>query len=294
METFDRLDARLVRCLSERGIHSPTEAQAKAIPAIGSGLHVLLVAPTGIGKTEAAMLPILDSLAKGGRVGFRCVYVTPLRALNRDLLHRLREFGEALGLKVAVRHGDTKQSERTAQSRDPPDILITTPETLQIMFTGKILRKHLSHVKFVVIDEIHELAEDERGAQLSVALERLVDIAGEFVARLAPSAHAAVGGGLPVPGIVRDTLARLPEMPRWRAYVERAAFRSDPLAETFRAPAIIVASDMMVHATSPAGDVAPELLESFERAAARLYAAYGDGSLSVPHLVQGLLAGSVK
>ena len=180
METFDRLDARLVRCLSERGIHSPTEAQAKAIPAIGSGLHVLLVAPTGIGKTEAAMLPILDSLAKGGRVGFRCVYVTPLRALNRDLLHRLREFGEALGLKVAVRHGDTKQSERTAQSRDPPDILITTPETLQIMFTGKILRKHLSHVKFVVIDEIHELAEDERGAQLSVALERLVDIAGEF------------------------------------------------------------------------------------------------------------------
>ena len=180
MNEFDRLDGRLRDLLSRRGITQPTEPQTKAIPSVMSGHHVLLVAPTGIGKTEAAMLPVLDALAKTRREGIRCVYITPLRALNRDLLKRLKEFGEAVGLKVAVRHGDTPQSERTAQSKDPPDVIITTPETLQVMFTGKVLRKHLACVKHVIVDEIHELAEDERGAQLAVALERLARLAGEF------------------------------------------------------------------------------------------------------------------
>lgn len=180
MNEFALLDTRLQELLVKRGIIEPTEPQAKAIPAILAGENVLLVAPTGIGKTEAAMLPVLHKLAGTKRSGIRCVYVTPLRALNRDLLKRLKEFGEAVDLRIAVRHGDTPQSERVAQSKSPPDVLITTPETLQIMFTGRILRQHLASVKHVVIDEIHELAEDERGAQLAIALERLVGIAGEF------------------------------------------------------------------------------------------------------------------
>ncbi len=180
MNEFALLDQRLQELLRRRGITEPTEPQSKAIPAILSGNHVLLVAPTGIGKTEAAMLPILHTLAQGRRAGIRCLYVTPLRALNRDLLKRLKEFGEAVGLKIAVRHGDTTQSERAAQTKSPPDVLITTPETLQILFTGRILRQHISNVKHVVVDEIHELAEDERGAQLAVALERLTRTAGEF------------------------------------------------------------------------------------------------------------------
>jgi ATP-dependent Lhr-like helicase len=180
MNAFDGLDQKLLESLSRRGIDEPTEPQRLAMPAILSGDNILLVAPTGIGKTEAAMLPVLKRLSEGKPGGIRCVYVTPLRALNRDLWHRLREFCEALDLRIAVRHGDTPQSERTAQSKNPPDVLITTPETLQIMFTGRNLRTHLSKVKFVIIDEIHELAEDERGAQMSVALERLVELAGEY------------------------------------------------------------------------------------------------------------------
>ncbi len=177
---FDMLSPWLVDMLRKRGIEEPTEPQADAIPKIAEGRNVLLVAPTGIGKTEAAILPILDELKKSGGKGFQCLYITPLRALNRDMLKRLEEYGEESGISVGVRHGDTTQSERNSQSKNPPRILITTPETLQVLFTGKILRKHLENVKWVIVDEIHELADNERGAQLSVALERLSATAGEY------------------------------------------------------------------------------------------------------------------
>ena len=89
MNGFEEIDGRLVTLLLKRGITEPTEAQRRAMPLILAGRHVLLVAPTGIGKTEAAMLPVLNELAKEPRGGIRCVYVTPLRALNRDLLTRI-------------------------------------------------------------------------------------------------------------------------------------------------------------------------------------------------------------
>ena len=178
---FPSISPELSAVLASRGILEPTPPQADAIPRILRGEHVLVVAPTGIGKTEAAVLPVLDSIfrMKDRPKGIRCLYVTPLRALNRDMLKRMEEYGKALGVRVGVRHGDTSQYERAKQSEDPPDVLITTPETLQVMFTGKKLSAHLKSVRWVIVDEIHELADNERGAQLSVALERLSALAGD-------------------------------------------------------------------------------------------------------------------
>ena len=181
MSIFNELDPRIQKALKALKIKVPSEAQKQVIPHLLKKEQVLLVAPTGIGKTEAAMLPILDDILKTQPEGFCVLYITPLRALNRDMLRRLEWFGEQLDITVGVRHGDTTQYQRTKQSKNPPQILITTPETFQIMYTGKNLARHLTNVRWVVIDEIHEMAQDERGAQLSVGLERLAEITkGKF------------------------------------------------------------------------------------------------------------------
>ncbi|RLI25676.1 ATP-dependent helicase, partial [Candidatus Bathyarchaeota archaeon] len=176
MENVYRLLSKPIRrLLEERGFHKPTEPQVKVIPKVLEGKNVLLIAPTGTGKTEAALLPILDMLIRRhrGEPGIKLLYITPLRALNRDMLDRFLWWCGKLDLKVAVRHGDTGPRERALQAKEPPDILITTPETLQAVLTGRILKRHLRAVRWVVVDEVHELAEDKRGSQLALALERL-------------------------------------------------------------------------------------------------------------------------
>jgi ATP-dependent Lhr-like helicase len=173
---FERLHPRLNELLDREGFTEPTPAQREAIPPVAEGRHTLLLAPTGMGKTEAAVLPILDELIRldeDEREGFVAIYVTPLRALNRDILERLHAWCEFLDVEIGVRHGDTTRAERRRQSRDPPEFLITTPETLQAIFTGSRLREHLRGTRFVVVDEIHELVGNERGAQLACALERI-------------------------------------------------------------------------------------------------------------------------
>ncbi|MCH2448288.1 MAG: DEAD/DEAH box helicase, partial [Candidatus Poseidoniia archaeon] len=175
-----KLDPRLREALKSRGLAEPTPAQVVAWPPIAAGKHTLLIAPTGVGKTEAAVVPLLDSLLREPAQPIALLYITPLRSLNRDMLRRLKDFGDELLLPVAVWHGDTSQKERNRQSRHPPQLLVTTPETLQIMLSGKRLRTHLAQVRAVVVDEVHELASSERGAQLSLALERLALLAGEF------------------------------------------------------------------------------------------------------------------
>ena len=169
------------RLIAEKGFEEESEPQTAAIPKILEGRNVLLIAPTGTGKTEAAFLPFLHQMLSMPRTpGIKLVYVTPLRALNRDLLDRLLWWCRKLDFRVSVRHGDTDVRERRSQALSPPDILITTPETLQIILNGRLLRGHLKALKWMIVDEVHELAESKRGSQLSLTLEKLRWTAGPF------------------------------------------------------------------------------------------------------------------
>ena len=178
---YELLDKRIQKLLKEKGWDKPTEPQIFGIPKILEGKNTLIIAKTGSGKTEAAFLPVLSKILNMKEKGIKALYIAPLRALNRDLLGRLEWWCENLDLKIEVRHGDTSQHKRRKQALSPPDILITTPETLQAILVGKVMREHLKKVKYVIVDEIHELATDKRGFQLSIGLERLVEIAGEFL-----------------------------------------------------------------------------------------------------------------
>ena len=188
-ETVLGMLAKPVAALFRERFKHLTEPQREAIPKILAGRNLLLMAPTGTGKTEAALLPILSKLLVEARSpGIKVIYITPLRALNRDLLERIEWWAQRLDLRIAVRHGDTGPRERRIQTLEPPDILITTPETLQVILTGRVLRSHLRSVRWVIIDEAHELATDKRGAQLSVGLERLARITERDFQRIGLSA----------------------------------------------------------------------------------------------------------
>ena len=132
-EVFSRLHPRIREGLNELGITEPTPPQEKAIEPIMEGENVLLIAPTASGKTEAALLPVFSALLDEQQPprGIEVIYITPLRALNRDIHKRMMYWADRLGISVQIRHGDTSQRDRRRQSAKPPRFLITTPETLQ-------------------------------------------------------------------------------------------------------------------------------------------------------------------
>ena len=199
----------------------PTEVQSRGWPAIASGRHVLLSAPTGTGKTYAAFLFALNRLLTGEWESgtTRVLYVSPLKALNNDIrvnllgpLEELRRFfverGQVIAkIDVLTRSGDTPEAERRRMRRNPPEILITTPESLNIILSSPRSREGLSGVRAVILDEIHSLIAEKRGTHLMTAIERLVLLAGEFQriglsATVKPLAAAAefLGGYRLAPG----------------------------------------------------------------------------------------------
>jgi len=152
----------------------PTEVQVQAWPAIATGEHTLISAPTGSGKTLAAFLWALDRLSRTPAEHTRLVYVSPLKALAYDIDRNLRAPLRGIGadLTVGVRTGDTPQRERAAMRRKPPDILITTPESLYLMLSSGA-REILTGVEAIILDEIHAVAATKRGSHLALTLERL-------------------------------------------------------------------------------------------------------------------------
>jgi ATP-dependent Lhr-like helicase len=162
------------RAWFEAAFAEPTPAQTLGWPAIASGQHTLIQAPTGSGKTLAAFLYGIDQLDPEPGQGLRLLYVSPLKALNYDIERNLRGPLAGLGseLRVAVRTGDTPQKERAAMLREPPDILITTPESLFLLLTSRA-RETLRSVRTLILDEVHAVAGTKRGAHLALSVERL-------------------------------------------------------------------------------------------------------------------------
>ncbi len=174
----------------KEGFSSLTNIQRKVLPVISRRINCLLVAPTGSGKTEAAILPMFTMLAhqKSSSGTIRAIYITPLRALNNDVLRRIVRYAQSEGLRVEIRHGDTTVLARKKIAENPPDILITTPESLAIVLTSARILTALRGLQWAIIDEVHELLASERGAHLSISLERLQAISSQPITRIGLSA----------------------------------------------------------------------------------------------------------
>jgi ATP-dependent helicase Lhr and Lhr-like helicase len=187
-----------VRAWFEGRYGTPTEPQALGWPRIQSGQDTLIAAPTGSGKTLAAFLACVDAMIREGEAlkdETQVLYVSPLKALANDIqinliepLAHLRQLPSVPEIRAAVRTGDTPQAERQAMLRNPPHILVTTPESFYLLLTSGSGRDLLRSVRTVIVDEIHAVARDKRGAHLALSLERLDALCGRRCVRVGLSA----------------------------------------------------------------------------------------------------------
>src|SRR5436190_14792438 len=189
----------------EQTFRSPTQPQARGWPAIQSGRHVLISAPTGSGKTLAAFLASLDVLFREGIEAklpdeTQIIYLSPLKALSNDIRKNLQEplvgiraalqeaDGRVIDVRAEVRTGDTTAAQRRALIKKPPHILVTTPESLYLLLTSESGRRMLSTVRTLIVDEIHAVVDDRRGAHLALSIERLVALTKYPLQRIGLSA----------------------------------------------------------------------------------------------------------
>ena len=190
------IDEQIIESFRDEGFQKLTKIQSISIPVISRMQNCLLVAPTGSGKTEASIIPIFSLLEneRANKPNFIdenaiiVLYITPLRALNNDVLRRIINYAKKRNLDAQIRHGDTTRTAREKLVKKPPHILITTPESLGIILTHQKFKSYLKHLRWVIVDEVHELIGNERGTHLTVSLERLQNISSHNVVRIGLSA----------------------------------------------------------------------------------------------------------
>lgn len=173
-EVFE--DDAIVSCLNRYGYRKISVMQYTTFKYVSKGFSVIIVAPTGTGKTEAALFPILYMAYKKKSQPIVAIYVTPLRALNRDIAERLEKLASCFRLSVGVRHGDTPRSLRQKIRSNPPHILVTTPETFQYIIIDEMLRKNFVNLRYIVVDELREMVSSKRGIELFSAIDILEKI----------------------------------------------------------------------------------------------------------------------
>lgn len=194
--------------------------QEQAIEPIASGKDALLIAPTAGGKTEAAFFPVVSRLLEEDWRALSVVYVCPIKALLNDLEHRLSRYAELVGRRVHLWHGDVGASARQRLLRDPPDVLLTTPESLEVILISPRggARAFLRRVRTVVVDEVHAFAGDDRGWHLLALLSRISHLAGGRIQRIGLSATVGkpeallrwLGGEGDRPGVIIDGAGSVP------------------------------------------------------------------------------------
>ena len=190
------IDEQILESFRHEGFQNLTKIQKISYPVISRKQNCLLVAPTGSGKTEASLIPILSLLdsERARNIDFVqdsaifVLYITPLRALNNDVHRRIIEYANRRNLDAQIRHGDTSRIAKQKMVKKPPHILITTPESLGIILTQEKFKAFLKHLRWVVIDEVHELIGNERGTHLTVSLERLQNLSSHDLVRIGLSA----------------------------------------------------------------------------------------------------------
>jgi len=190
------IDEQIIESFRHEGFQNLTKIQKISYPVISRKQNCLLVAPTGSGKTEASMIPILSILDNERERNIDFVqdnaifvlYVTPLRALNNDVHRRIIDYAKRRNLDAQIRHGDTSRISKQRMVKKPPHILITTPESLGIILAQEKFKAFLKHLRWVIIDEVHELIGNERGTHLTVSLERLQNLSSHDLVRIGLSA----------------------------------------------------------------------------------------------------------
>ena len=257
MSNFDSLHPALQHhIVNSLGWRSLRPFQDEVIPRLLAGDHQIVLAPTAGGKTEAAAFPVLSRMLSEDWRGLSVIYVCPIKALLNNLDERLTRYCELLGRRVALRHGDVGASARRRIVQDPPDLLLTTPESLEVMLVSASVDEErlFGDLRAVIVDEIHAFAGDDRGWHLLAVLDRVTKLAGRPVQRIGLS--ATVGN----PQALCDWLAGSCDGPRG-VYAPEVPPVSPSRAATGATPSAAK--------TAPAGaaDVAIDFVGSLENAA---------------------------